>query len=321
MTNTLVMKFGGTSVGSAENLTNAVKLVAAERSRQPLVVVSALGGVTDMLVRLADSVEARDLENLSATLADIQARHLNLSEELLFGDDLVAYQESFFTDYGMLERLIRQLLSVSGTDKADRDHILSFGERFGSKMFCFKLRTLAPRAYWCDAHNFMITTTRFGNARPDEEATRAHLRQWVAPQLAQGRIVVTQGFVGATPHGFPTTLGRGGSDFTATYLATLLPASNIQIWTDVSGVYTADPRFNPQATPIPELSLQDAYRMARNGAKVLYPPCLLALRGKGIPLQILNTKEPEAKGTHIPADFDTEKSHSHVPLLGIATTA
>lgn len=321
MNNTLVMKFGGTSVGTAENLRNAVKLVAAETSKQPLVVVSALGGVTDMLVGLADAVQYRDREKTVATLSDIQARHLNLSEELLFGDDLIAYQESFFTDYGMLERLVRQLFSVNGTDKADRDHILSFGERFGSKLFCFKLRTLTPKAYWCDAHNFMITTTRFGNARPDEEATRSHLSQWVAPQLAKGRIVVTQGFVGATPHGFPTTLGRGGSDFTATYLATLLPAANIQIWTDVSGVYTADPRKNPQAQPIPRLSLNEAYRMARGGAKVLYPPCLLALRGKDIPLQILNTRDPLAAGTYIPGDIHCEEQPAHAPLLGVPTTA
>ncbi len=321
MSGALVMKFGGTSVGSADSLTNAVKLVAAVKSGKPLVVVSALGGVTDMLVRLADGVQARDPEITNTTLSDLQARHLNLSEELLSGDDLLAYQESFFTDYGMLERLVRQLFSVESFDYADRDHILSFGERFGSKLFCFKLRTLTRRAYWSDAHNFMITTTRFGNARPDEDATRNQLRQWVAPLLAQGRIVVTQGFVGATPHGFPTTLGRGGSDFTATYLGTLLPASNIQIWTDVSGVYTADPRVNPSAQPIPQLPLEEAYRMARNGAKVLYPPCLRALRGKGIPLQILNTREPEAVGTIIPPDFRSGKNQDHAPQWGIPVEA
>ena len=302
MNRILVMKFGGTSVGNVESLNNAVRLVARERDYLPLVVSSALSKVTDMLVRLAEAVGTGNAGEVNEVLAAIKKRHLDFAAEVLDGEALFSFHEVFFADFGLLSRLCRQLVSAGLFGAHDRDHLLSFGERFGSRMFAIKLRTLTPRAHWCDAHNFMITNGDFGNARPEVAATREHLNQWIEPLLAQGRIVVTQGFVGTTPHGFPTTLGRGGSDFTATYLGSILPAANIQIWTDVNGVYTADPNKDPDARLIPELALAEAYRMARGGAKVLYAPCLLPLWGKGIPLEILNTSDPDGERTRITGD-------------------
>ncbi len=312
----LVMKFGGTSVGSARALNNAIRLVADVTEIQPFVVVSALSGVTDLLVALGEAIEKGDRFQVELIQLRLLTRHRDLAEEVLPPAERFSYYEHFYADFGKLERLTRTLVGSRKLSRADRDFLLAFGERFSAVLFTMALRTLTKRAHWCDAHNLVITDNHHGEAKPDRQKSQAALQRWAFPLLASDRIVVTQGFVGATAGGKVSTLGRGGSDYSATFLASILPAKAVQIWTDVNGVYTSDPKLDGNAIHLSHLALDEAYRLALAGAKVIYPPCLLPLSGTGISLSILNTLDPSGPHTLI-TDDSASPSHGATPRAAL----
>jgi aspartate kinase len=296
----IVMKFGGTSVGSADRIRVVAELVRERRSRQVAVVVSALGGITDLLIRGARLALARDAgwervasEVLSRHHATITALVGGRSQDALLThlDGLVTELRSLYTGVHNLEELTPRTL----------DAISGIGERASCEIVAAALEAGGTPAAAVDARRVVVTDESFGRAQPLMDDTGARVREIVRPLVEKGVVPVVSGFIGATRKGIATTLGRGGSDFTASILGALLPAEEIQIWTDVDGMMTVDPRVVPGARVIPEVSSAEAAELAYFGAKVLHPATIKPAVERGIPVLILNTLNPAAPGTRIAA--------------------
>ena len=296
----IVMKFGGTSVGSADRIRVVAELVHERRSRQVAVVVSALGGITDLLIRGARLALARDAgwervasEVLSRHHATISALVGGRSQDALLThlDGLVTELRSLYTGVHNLEELTPRTL----------DAISGIGERASCEIVAAALEAGGTPAAAVDARRVVVTDESFGRAQPLMDETGARVREIVRPLVEKGVVPVVSGFIGATRKGIATTLGRGGSDFTASIVGALLPAEEIQIWTDVDGMMTVDPRVVPGARVIPEVSSAEAAELAYFGAKVLHPATIKPAVERGIPVLILNTLNPAAPGTRIAA--------------------
>ena len=295
----IVMKFGGTSVGSPGAFENAMALVARSLSRDPVVVVSALFGVTDLLERFGRDPTSR--RELAARIID---RHRGLVRE-------VELPESLFEP--LWETFGAEAAAPGVLDARGQDRVLSWGERLSAVLFAAGLERhgVAARAVVAGDAG-LVTDERFGAAHPLPES-QALLRAALA---ARPPVPVVTGFIGRTRAGDTTTLGRGGSDFTAALLGAALGADEIQIWTDTSGMMSADPRIVPEARPVPRLSFAEAAELAYFGAKVLHPKTILPAVERGIPVRVLNTQRPDDPGSLIAAD--TEPSEAHWCVKSIA---
>ena len=286
----LVLKFGGTSVGVPEHAERALDIVCARLEHDPMVVVSALSGVTNMLVELCRGGVARGL--LLSTLRERNVEHaraLGVNAEVVL--PLLA---ELTADSALAQE--RDVLS-----RSDRDRILAFGERLAAALFAAALAARGVRAHAVHAGEAgLVTDDRFGQAHPLPEAP-ARLRTGLG---AKRGVAVITGFIGCTADGRTTTLGRGGSDYSAAYIGSALGAREIQIWTDTSGMLSADPRVVPEARPVPRLSFAEACELAYFGAKVLHPKTLLPAMERGIAVRILNTARPDDPGSLITADAE-----------------
>ena len=287
----LVMKFGGTSVGVPAHCERALNAVRERVAQEPVVVVSALAGVTNQLVDLCRAGGARQ------PLVDaIAERHLEHARALGVPARAVS---------GLLDALRADpALSASAAPvhREDRDRVLAFGERLAAALFAAALTARGVEAHAVHAGEAgLVTDDRFGQASPLPEAA-ARLRSFLTGR--RGVSIVT-GFIGATLDGRTTTLGRGGSDYTAAFLGSALGAAEIQIWTDTSGMLSADPRVVPEARPVPRLSFAEACELAYFGARVLHPKTLLPAMERGIPVRVLNTARPEHPGSLITATAET----------------
>jgi aspartate kinase len=296
----LVMKFGGTSVGSAGRMRAAARLAIAERQKRPVaVVVSAMSKITDLLLDTMRHAEAGDRSGMASNIAGLRARHEAVCRELLPGPrqpfimaeihKLVAEFERVASGMAMLN--IRPLRSV--------DASLSVGERLSALLIAEYIASEGVAAMAVDASSVVVTDAVFGNASPLMEPTRAKAAERLLPLLEQGVMPVVTGFNGATADGRPTTLGRGGSDFSASILSSALDASELWIWTDVDGIMSADPRLVPDAVVLDEITYAEAAELAYNGAKVLHARTLAPLVEKGIPVWSKNSFAPEKPGTRI----------------------
>jgi aspartate kinase len=287
----LVMKFGGTSVGSPGALGNALDLVRRAAEREPaVVVVSALAGVTDSLLHFAREPGRR--ADLAPRIAE---RHRALSREMELPDSLLA---PLLDEWGAEVRAAGDL----ALDARLQDRILAFGERLSAALFAASLEQHGIAARPVHAGDAgLLTDEGFGAAHPLPEAY-ARLREGLR---TDGGVPIVTGFLGRTAAGDTTTLGRGGSDFTAAILGAALGAREIQIWTDTSGLLSADPRIVPEARPVPRLSFKEASELAYFGAKVLHPKTLLPAVERGIPVRILNTQRPDDPGSLITAETET----------------
>jgi aspartate kinase len=283
----IVMKFGGTSVGLPDNFANACSLVAARRERGPVVVVSALTGVTNQLVEYARAPERRD--EIGARLAPHHqefARVVRVDERVL---------DPVTSEWEAVHRVWRTAGTLSA---ADRDRVLSFGERWSSVLFAAGLVARGIEAVAVVAGDAgLVTDDRFGAAHPlPESVTR------LAESLGSGPpIRVVTGFLGRTADGRVTTLGRGGSDYSAAWIGAALGAEEIEIWTDTSGLLSADPRIVPEARVVPRLTFTEASELAYFGARVLHPKTLLPAIERNVPVRILNTARPDDPGSLITA--------------------
>jgi len=284
------MKFGGTSVGIAANFAGALDLVAARAARDerpPIVVVSALAGVTNLLV------EFGALPSRRAALAEkLAARHASFAVETGAGAEPIAL---------LLAEWAATAESLAGAGPlhgAARDRVLAFGERLSAALFAAGLaaRGVAARAVLAGEAG-LVTDERFGGAHPLPEAA-ARLAASLGPL---DHVAVVTGFLGATLDGRTTTLGRGGSDFSAAIVGAAVGADEIQVWTDTSGLLSADPRVVPEARPVPRLSFAEASELAYFGAKVLHPKTLQPAMERGIPVRVLNTARPDDPGSVITA--------------------
>ncbi|GIK43233.1 MAG: aspartokinase [Chloroflexota bacterium] len=301
----IVMKFGGTSVGSAPALQKVVEIVKAGRQQghSLVLVVSAMSGVTDMLLNAAHRAEAGDEETAHQARAAITQKHAEATLHFL-GDTperatVMAEINALLDEFEALCHGIRVLGEL--TPRA-LDVIAGMGERISVPQVAAILNHAGVPAQGVAATELIVTDSRFGGAVPLVEATAAKAQAGLRPILGAGKVPVVTGFIGATENGIPTTLGRGGSDYTGTILGRALEADEVWIWTDVNGVMTTDPRLVPAAHPISHLSYAEISELSYFGAKVLHSQAIRPARRVGMPVRILNTFEPDHPGTLITAE-------------------
>lgn len=314
------MKFGGTSVGSADAIRRAIAIVKATPGTR-CVVVSATAGTTDRLAEAAASAERGDGTTARAHVAELQARHARLAEELGVSKvmpELGALAEATAT-------VLDAIALLHECTPRSRDAVWAFGERTSSRIVAAALEEAGVRSTAVDATELLVTDDVFGNASPLMEPTRAAAQLRIAPLTGDGVTPVITGFIGATAEGIVTTLGRGGSDYSAAILAAALDASELLIYTDVSGVMSADPRIVADAKPLPSLSYAEAAELSYFGAKVIHPRTVRPAIEAGIPVRIVNTFAPSDAGTTVTAvaerDGTVVKATTSLGGLALVTVA
>jgi len=296
-----IMKFGGTSVGDASCIRRVITIIeAASRTDQVVAVVSAMGGVTNKLIEAATRAAARDATPVASVFHDLREQHEAAALALIHSvgaRKCLIEQILKLIDEG--NRSCREVMGLRQLTPAARDAIAGLGERLSAPIVAAALSQSGVPSDAIEATELVVTNSRHGAAEPWMDLTRERCLERLGSRLRQGVVPVVTGFIGATVEGIPTTLGRGGSDYSATILGAALDADEIVIWKDVDGVLTADPRFVPDADTIPETSYQEVANLTRFGAKVLHPGTLLPLMKSGIPVWIRNTFAPERSGTRI----------------------
>ena len=294
------MKFGGTSVGSAERMRVAARIAAGEQKKRPVaVVVSAMSKVTDLLLGTMRHAEAGDRAGMEANLAALRSRHEEASRELLPEAKQAGVLAKVDKLIGEFERLVNGMAMLGERPPRSVDEAVAVGERLSALLVSEHLKAEGTPAAAVNARDVVVTDAVFGNASPLMEPTREKARAKLLPLLRQGTLPVITGFNGATADGRPTTLGRGGSDFSASILAASLDASELWIWTDVDGIMSADPRLVPDAEVLAEVTYAEAAELAYAGAKVLHPRTLAPLAEKKIPVWSKNSFALEKPGTKI----------------------
>ncbi len=299
----IVVKFGGTSVADAAAITRAGEIVRERLTRQPIVVVSAFAGVTNVLLQLAAQALDGQLVPAMAAVRALRDRHLD--EALALVGDGPDGRELASELSATLDELaaLAEALSVLGHGTARAmDTIAAMGEQLSSLVVAAAFRSMGLAAVHVDARDVMRTDDQFGKAAPQPEAISEAARRLLAPLVRAGQLPVMGGFVGATPQRVTTTLGRGGSDYSASLVGAALRAESIEIWTDVDGMLTADPRIVADAQLIRDIRFDEASELASFGAKVLHPSTIAPAVTLGIPVFVFNSRRPEGTGTRITAD-------------------
>lgn len=291
-----VLKFGGTSVGSGKNIQQVAEILKGLPSdKLSVVVVSAMGGVTDMLIEGSTMASQGD-EDYLKIIKKIEKKHIDTIKEII----PVKQQSGALSKTKMLlndlEDIFRGVLLVKELSPKSADYILGFGERLSSLIISFYLQGELKSISLADPREFIQTDRKFGNANVDYEVTNASIIEYFK---GKSGVQLCPGFIASTPEKEPTTLGRGGSDFTASIIAAALSADTLEIWTDVSGIMTSDPRLVKSAHPVPTISYEEAMELSHFGAKVIYPPSIQPAMDKMIPIWIKNTFAPEDEGTYI----------------------
>jgi aspartate kinase len=298
-----VLKFGGTSVADADAIRRVVAIVAEERRTSviegPVVVVSALGGVTDNLLEIAALARRGDATHALALVDQLYARHLETLAALAPGEHGGPVPEAVDALFAQLRAIAGAVAVLHEASPRSLDAIAAIGELASSRIVTAALQSAGIPAAWADPRALIVTDEHFTSAAPLTDAIDVQVPAHLRPALAAGRVIVTGGFVGATGKGITTTLGRGGSDYSAALIGAALGADEIQIWTDVDGMLTADPRVVEQPRLVPTLSFAEAAELAYFGAKVLHPKSIQPAAARNIPVRILNTFRPQAVGTII----------------------
>ena len=321
----VVMKFGGTSVADQTAIERLISIVRAQRqadaaqeggdARGPIAVVSAMSKVTDRLLGVAANAGAGDIEGARNNLRELRERHIAVSK--VIDDDAQRKSVVAFLDreFDELERIAHALGVLREVSPRWLDAIAAAGELLSSRIVAAALTSQGLIAEWIDARRTVITDAEHTSAAPLFPETTSSLMTNVDPPLAAGRIAVLGGFVGATRDGVTTTLGRGGSDYSAAIIGACLGVAEIQIWTDVDGMLTADPRIVPDPYVVPHLSFAEASELAYFGAKVLHPATIQPAVSRNIPVRILNSHRPHARGTLITG----QRPPSSRPLTAVAS--
>src|SRR5215472_11094696 len=297
----IVMKFGGTSVEDSSAIDRAAKIVADRRDLLPVVVVSAMAKVTDQLLAAGQAAGANDPGRALELSRGLRERHYSTAGELLGTGLFTQFHSELESEFDALDELLRGIAAVGELTPRTTDLVASFGERISSRMVAsaFSVRDL-PGAY-VDSRSCVITDANHTKAVPLFPEIDLRLAHHVKPLLNKGHIPIMGGFIGSTREGATTTLGRGGSDFTAAIVGAGLGAESIEIWTDVDGMMTTDPRLCKDAHRIRTIGFEEAAELAYFGAKVLHPATLLPAVQKDIPVYVLNSRNPECEGTRITA--------------------
>ena len=309
---TLVMKFGGASVGTATGLAQVLKIIARETEQwdRLLVVVSALDGVTDMLLDAAHLARIANQRGYRRIAANLRSRHFAIMKELTLDrperDTLEADIDRLLSE--MLDhcRHIAESLNVE-LSPLSSDAVVAVGERLSARIIAALLRQNGSRSAAVDGTDVLVTDDVFGNANPDLGLTAQRVHQVIQPMLERHIIPVVTGFIGATPNGETTTLGRGGTDYTASVLSALLEADELWLWTDVDGMMSADPRELANARVIPTLTYTEAADLAYFGARILHSRMIAPLARGALPLRIKNIASPEQTGTLVSGGARAQK--------------
>ena len=299
----IICKFGGTSVADGPAITRLIDIVRARVAERPVIVVSALARVTETLLNLARRAGMAEQTELEAGVSILLERHEQVAREVPGG---AAALDAISADAAALRRELGCVWRRVATP-AELDAIAGRGELWSSRLVAAALAGAGLEAAWVDIRPVMVTDDRFTRATPYIQVLNTRARESLRPLIDAGRIPVTQGFIGATATGVPTTLGRGGSDFTAALLGAALEADRVEIWTDVNGLMTADPRIVPTARTLPAASYEEAAELATFGARILHPATALPLVRAGIPIVILNANSPERPGTTIEPEAQLDR--------------
>jgi len=299
----VVMKFGGTSVedGKAIERTAAIVRGRRERGLEAVVVVSAMAKVTDQLLAAAAAAGRDDKAGALAISARLRHRHIDTAADLLDNERFVQLQPVINHEFDALDDLLRGIAAVGELTARTNDLVVSFGERLSSRMVAAAFEQRGLKGAHVDARTCIITDAHYGKAVPQEQAIEAKLAELVLPLVETGKTPVMGGFIGSTKEGITTTLGRGGSDYTAALVGGGMHAGAIEIWTDVNGIMTTDPRICPDALRVKTISFEEAAELAYFGAKVLHPATILPAVQKSIPVWVLNSRNAENEGTKITA--------------------
>jgi aspartate kinase len=321
----VVLKFGGTSVGDAEAIGRLLRHVsAAHAGASAVVVVSALSGVTDRLFNLAAAAAATDEKIVLAGVAELQQRHEQVARQVV--PDADALCEVLASEATELRNLLHAIGTLKDPSPRARDAVAAFGELLSSRIVEAACRAAGLPAVWVDARKVLVTNDTFGAALPLTTETAAAVNVHLAPLVAARQVAIIGGYVGATTTGVTTTLGRGGSDYSAAILGAALDATEIQIWTDVDGMMTADPRVVQSTHVVPRLSFEEASELAYFGAKVLHPSTILPAVARNIPVRILNSRKFDRGGTLITGSSPVDEPLAalackrHVTVVDITST-
>ncbi len=301
MNRLVVMKFGGTSVEDAVAINRTAQIVSGRLAKglTPIVVVSAMAKVTDQLLAAANAAGRGDRAGSLAITARLRNRHLETAGALVSGDCTGELCQWLEGEFGALDEVLRGLAAIGELTPRISDMVVSMGERLSSRMIAQAFCERDINAIHVDSRQCIITDAQHGKAIPQDALIEQRLKHHVLPQAEGGRVCVMGGFIGSTEKGVTTTLGRGGSDFTAALVGGGLDAGSIEIWTDVNGIMTTDPRICPNALRVKTISFEEAAELAYFGAKVLHPATILPAVKKNIPVLVLNSRNPLNEGTRI----------------------
>jgi aspartate kinase len=302
---TLVMKFGGTSVGSAEALVGATQIIrdAKQDWARVVVVTSAMSGVTDLLLKSAALAAQGQVDSLPAAESTLREKHFAAADALIKDEQRCAEAKAEInTLIQSLVDLCRAIAVLGEASPRAMDAVASLGERMSVRLLAAVVNDAGIKAKAIEASEFIVTNSHYQNAHPDFKVTTEKTRGKLNPLMDKGIIPITTGFIGATPDGVITTLGRGGSDYSAAIIGSVLPADDVWIWTDVDGVMTTDPRIVKDAKTLPEISYGEIAELAYYGAKVLHPKTIRPVVDAGIGLRICNTFNPSHPGTRLKAN-------------------
>ena len=297
----IVMKFGGTSVESAAAITRVAEIVRAREARRPVVVVSAMGKTTNKLLEIAASAIGGKREEYIRQLHDLRDYHSREARLIVPLADRAELDRFLDEQFQELTELVKGLAVLGELTPRSIDAISSYGERLSSYIVTLGFRHFGMPAEHVDSRDVLITDKRHTQAAPNFPETYARLSKTIPPLAAQS-VVVMGGFIASTEDGVTTTLGRGGSDYTAAIVGAGLDAEEIQIWTDVDGMLTADPTILPGGHRVKTISFAEAAELAYFGAKVLHPATVVPAIEKNIPVMILNSRRPDVPGTRITAE-------------------
>lgn len=297
----IVLKFGGTSVQDTDAVTRAVQVIRRQLARGEVVVLSAMGKTTNGLLEMARSASSGDIDSAWSIRDGLRDLHLGVARELLSGRRWKSVEASLSGLLQEMTDIVQGLYLLGETSPRSLDRVASFGERLSTLIFSEILRENGISAELVDSRDLIRTDDQFTRASVLQELTRSCVRKQLLPRLREGKVIVAPGFIGSTVDGVTTTIGRGGSDYTASLIGAALEAEDIQIWTDVPGVLTADPRIVPDVYKIRAISFAEAAELAYFGAKVLHPSTLVPAIDRDIPVHVCNSRQIDQPGTFISA--------------------